>query len=276
MMKKHLFVFGKSICFLALWASIISLLVIPTIHEPPFIKKEAVFLRFWWELLPLLAVIIVTVVFIKFFTKNKYLYKGDFNRIIKNLITGIIFGITWIGITIIIAFLAGSFHWGNFNHIPYLFIWIISIFINAAMQEYLVRGYLFKLLKIEYSTIVAVIATTVLFTLLHGGAFEAGIITVLNIITMSVFMSLLLLYTNNLITSIIAHGLWNIIGALLGCISLASDYPILVNCTLTGNEIISGGKYKLEGSIIVLVINMINIVLLIVFMAKNKKSQSRQ
>jgi membrane protease YdiL (CAAX protease family) len=196
------------------------------------------------------------------------------DRIIRNCVIGILFGITWIGITISIAFLVGSFHWGNINYIPYLWTWIISILLNVMMQEYLVRGYLFRLLKIEYNTMVSIIITTVIFTLLHGGAFEAGIIAVLNVITMSIFISLLLVYTDNLLVPIITHSLWNIIGSLLGCVSLADDYPILVNCTLTGNEIISGGKYKLEGSIIVLIINMINIVLLIIFINNRKKGKN--
>lgn len=44
--------------------------------------------------------------------------------------------------------------------------------------------------------------------------------------------------------------LWNGIGALvLGGVSLADDYPNLLITTFTGNEILSGGVCKIEGSI---------------------------
>jgi hypothetical protein len=110
--------------------------------------------------------------------------------------------------------------------------------------------------KKEYNSLTATIITTLLFTLLHGGAFNAGIIAVINVITMSVFMSLLLVYTNTLIAPIMVHGIWNIIGSLMGYVSLAEDYPVLINSIIIGNKTITGGEYKLEGSVIVLILNI--------------------
>ncbi|GIN99147.1 hypothetical protein J6TS1_50170 [Siminovitchia terrae] len=100
---------------------------------------------------------------------------------------------------------------------------------------------------------------------MHGGAFEAGILPVLNVVSMSVFITLLLEYTGTIIAPIIAHFIWNIVGAIiLGGISVASDYPNLLDSTFQGNTLISGGIYKIEGSIIVLVVNLILITYLFV------------
>lgn len=68
----------------------------------------------------------------------------------------------------------------------------------------------------------------------------------------------------------IMHFLWNGIGALvLGGVSLADDYPNLLITTFTGNEVLSGGGCKIEGSIIVL---FVNIILIVLFMfLKNKQ-----
>lgn len=71
----------------------------------------------------------------------------------------------------------------------------------------------------------------------------------------------------------IMHFLWNGIGALvLGGVSLADDYPNLYITAFTGNDILSGGSCKIEGSIIVLFVNII----LIAFFGylKNKQGQS--
>jgi membrane protease YdiL (CAAX protease family) len=202
--------------------------------------------------------------------KNKF-QKIDLNKLIKNSVLGIFLGIGWIGIPILILLLIGKFQWGEINYIPYLYLWIISAFLNVIMQEYLVRGFIFNLLQKKYSVIIAVIVTTIIFTLFHGGAFEVGIIAVFNVLTMSVFVSLLLIYTTNLLSSIIVHAIWNIIGFLLGNVALADDYPVLINCIINGNKIISGGIYKLEGSIIVLFVNIILIILLL-FLIKNKEN----
>ena len=268
-MKKHLLVFIKILGFFAAWILLIALQSIPGVGEPPFVKGSVAFQRFWWELLPLISVIIATLVFTIIIEKNG-IKISLLDKMAKNSVLGIFTGIEWIGIPILILSIIGSFHFGAINSISYLPVWIISAFLNVIMQEYLVRGYIFELLKKEYNLITSIIITTILFTGLHGGAFEAGIVAVLNVITMSVFMSVLLVYAKSLFLPIVVHAVWNIAGSLLGCVSLASDYPVLINCTITGDKIISGGIYKLEGSIIVLLVNIVNIIVFIIVM--NKKS----
>ena len=92
--------------------------------------------------------------------------------------------------------------------------------------------------KSKYNIVAAVIVSTGLFTFAHGGAFEAGILPVLNVITMSLFMTAVLEYTDSLIAPIIIHFLWNGVGAIiLGGVSLAEDYPHLFNIVISGNPL---------------------------------------
>ncbi|MDO5755617.1 MAG: CPBP family intramembrane metalloprotease [Tissierellia bacterium] len=118
--------------------------------------------------------------------------------------------------------------------------------------------------------IIAVVVSTFFFTILHGGAFEAGLIPVLNVITMSLFMTILLEYTQSLWTPIIVHYVWNAIGGLvLGGVSLADDYINIYQMNLHGNDLITGGIVKIEGSIIVLGLNL---VLMLFFYRKTKNA----
>ena len=150
-----------------------------------------------------------------------------------------------------------------------LWLWMISAFLNTVMQEMLVRGYLYQMLKSNYNIGIAVIVSTGLFTFAHGGAFEAGILPVLNVITMSLFVTAVLEYTDSLIAPIVIHFLWNGVGAIiLGGVSLAEDYPHLFNMIISGNSILSGGSCKIEGSIIVLLMNLI---FMVGFIMANKK-----
>ena len=85
-------------------------------------------------------------------------------------------------------------------------------------------------------------------------------------------MSILLEYTQSLIAPIVSHAIWNIIGALiLGSVSLADDYPNLFETQFVGNEMISGGNLKFEGSIIVLMLNICFIILFFILLKKRKK-----
>ena len=150
-----------------------------------------------------------------------------------------------------------------------LWLWMISAFLNTVMQEMLVRGYLYQMLKSNYNIGIAVIVSTGLFTFAHGGAFEAGILPVLNVITMSLFVTAVLEYTDSLIAPIVIHFLWNGVGAIiLGGVSLAEDYPHLFNMIISGNSILSGGSCKIECSIIVLLMNLI---FMVGFIMANKK-----
>jgi len=63
----------------------------------------------------------------------------------------------------------------------------------------------------------------------------------------------------------------NSIGCLiLGTVALADDYPHLWNSALSGNNILSGGAAKLEGSVIVLIINSVLMLLMAYFSFGNK------
>ena len=78
---------------------------------------------------------------------------------------------------------------------------------------------------------------------------------------MSLLMTIIMEYSNSLVIPIIMHFIWNCFGGIIfGTVSLADDYPHLYNIKITGNQLISGGSFKMEGSIFVFIINMIMIV----------------
>ena len=149
------------------------------------------------------------------------------------------------------------------NDISLVWLWFIAAFLNVMMQELLVRGYLYQFLKQKSNMLTATIVTTGIFTMLHGGAVEAGIIPVLNVLTMSVFMTVLLEWTTSIWAPIMAHYLWNAVGSLVfNVVLLADDYPHIFTAVFLGNDIISGGVCRIEGSIWVLIVNSIFCVLI--------------
>ena len=159
------------------------------------------------------------------------------------------------------------------NNIPLFFVWILAAFLNVIMQELLVRGWLYQMLKQKFNIAVSTLVTSVLFTLLHGGAFEAGVVPVVNVLTMSLLMTVILEYCGSLIAPTVMHFIWNGIGALvLGGVSLADDYPHLLNMTFSGSSLLSGGACKIEGSIVVLVVNVILLSVFIILQRKNRNN----
>jgi len=159
------------------------------------------------------------------------------SRFFKNSLIGVGIGFLWFGSVIAILLLTKTMQIQGQNMIDY--IWILA--------SLLMRGYLYQLWKQKYNVTVATVCTTILFSAMHGGAFEAGIIPVLNVVSMSILVTLLLEYTGTIVAPIIAHFIWNTIGAIiLGGVSLASDYPNLLNSTFQGNPLISEASIKLK------------------------------
>lgn len=249
-MKKALICIVKIISIFLLWA--LSLNLFPDINS-----DNAAVNRLWWELTPLLSIIVLTFIYTKLL-ENGRLNICFFNNAYRAAIIGALLGAIWIFSAISILYALGVLSFDGINNVPDTAIWILAVFLNAAMQEILVRGYMYQLIKREYNIMTSALITTALFTALHGGAFEAGITAVLNVFTMSLLVTLIFEYTQSLLAPVTAHFIWNSAGCILfGAVSLADDYPFALNCTFTGNPIISGGIYKLEGSIATLLINIL-------------------
>ncbi|OZI10486.1 CPBP family intramembrane metalloprotease [Bacillaceae bacterium SAS-127] len=247
----------KTVIFFIGWAILIS-------FTPDIQTHNQAFLRLWWEFSPLVVVVLLSVIFVFVVEKGKVKIPLA-SRIFKNSLIGIVLGILWLGSVVAVLLLTKTMNIQSQNDIDYIWIWILASLFNVVMQEFLVRGYLYQLWKQKYNRILATVLTTILFTAMHGGAFEAGIIPVLNIVLMSIFITLLLEYTGTIVAPIIVHFIWNTIGAIiLGGVSLAGDYPNLINSTFLGDSLISGGVYRIEGSIVVLIVNLILITYLLI------------
>lgn len=264
-MKKFINTGLKVIGFFIIWSLLVGL--IPT--RP---SNVAAVWRFGAELKPLLLIIALTVVF--WFIDKKIIHISVFKKPLFNIGVGIGTGFFWLGTASAILLMTGAMKFTGTNRVPLLWLWILSAFLNVMMQEFLVRGYLYQLIKAKYNLFAATIVTTMLFTFLHGGAFEAGFVPVMNVLTMSLFMTAVLEYTESLLAPIIIHSVWNITGAIfLGGVSLASDYPHFINAVFSDNKLLSGGAYKIEGSVIVL---FLNIILLIFFARLNTSLKKKK
>ena len=254
----------KFITFFIIWAILSGVVPIPKNLSPSM-------WRFCAELLPLLLIIFITHIYMKFIDKEKYDLKLKDSNFL-NYLKAVIIGNIWIFITIGLAFILKVLKINNDNDV-FLLVWCIALFLNTIMQELLARGYLYQMIKKKHNVVLAIITTTCLFTLMHGGAFEAGVIAVLNVVSMSLLMTMLLEYYNSLWVPIIVHFIWNFIGGLIfGVVSLAIDYPFIFDSVSIGSKILSGGTFKIEGSIIVTIVNII-LILTYGFLLHNKKNK---
>lgn len=247
-MKKLLITIVKIVVFFIGWAVLSGIIDIPS-------DNPAVW-RFFAELIPLAVMILFTVAF--WLIEKKTINIPIKENIGKGTLSGIVIGIIWIGAAAAILIFSKQLEIIGKNEISLLWLWILSAFLNVIMQELLVRGYIYQLLKERFNLPTALIVTTAIFTFMHGGAFEAGVIPVINVVTMCLFTTALYESEKTILAPIMAHSIWNIIGALiLGGVSLADDYPSILTMTASTNKLLSGGTYKIEASIVVTILNVV-------------------
>ena len=214
-MKKLLITILKIVVFFIGWAVLSGIIDIPS-------DNPAIW-RFFAELIPLTIMILFTVVF--WLIEKKTVNIPIKENIGNGTLAGIAIGIIWIGTASSILVFSKQLAITGKNEVSLLWLWILSAFLNVIMQELLVRGYMYQLLKERYNLPVAVVVTTAIFTFMHGGAFEAGVISVINVVTMCLFTTALYESEKTILAPIMAHSIWNIIGALiLGGVSLADDF----------------------------------------------------
>ncbi len=262
-MKRNIITVIKILSFIIVWSVFVVIM-------PEMPTKNSAIIRLWYEIFPLFSTIVITVIFLIIIERNK-LHVVIFNNFIKNVSLGIIVGIVWLAIPFFILLVTNNINYASKINIDYFAIWVLACFINVVMQELLVRGYIYQILKTQYNWIIAIIVTTLIFTALHGGAINAGVIPILNVITMSVMATLLMELTGTLSATIVSHFVWNFIGSIiLGQVSLADDYPKMIKFT-SKNNILTGWDYGLEGSLLVTIMNVI--LIMIFSMAIYKKNR---
>lgn len=248
-MKKLVQVILKSLVFFAAWAALVGVIPVPTCKEP------AVW-RFWAECIPFGCIVLINLSF--WLIEKRKIPVFTLRKPGRCMAAGFLAGLVWLAVPVMILTAAGVLHLERGEPVSMLWLWLLSVLLNAAMQELLVRGYLYRLIRDKYHAAAAAAVTTALFTLMHGGILEAGPVPVLNVLTMSLLMTLVLEYTGSLLTPVIMHFLWNSIGAvLLGGVCLAEDYPHVFHAVFAGEAWLSGGAYKLEGSAAVLAVNLL-------------------
>lgn len=140
--------------------------------------------------------------------------------------------------------------------------WTLALALNAAFQEYLVHGWGFDVLLRGRGPAAATVVTTILFTLLHPGAFASGPMAVACIAAFGALLAVLRLVTGGLLAPVLVHAVWNILGGIgLGLVTLADDYPHVLNATLDGGPLFAASM-GLEGSLVTLLVVLAALVVL--------------
>lgn len=237
----------------------------------PDIKTESpAILTLWREGVFFAVVLAFTLVFIKF-VERKGIKVFNLKNKLRHYSLGLITAIIPLGITVLSLWVFKMLRFNGANKIDGMLFWLIALLLNAAANELLLRGYLFKLYRKYYSLPVVTAIITALFISLNINIFSAGIIYAANMLLTNIILCLLAEYSYSLLAPIAAHFFYNLISSFLfGSLTVSKDYPTLLNILWSGNKYLSGGDSKIEGSIILLALNLAICAYFIIKLRKRK------
>ena len=145
---------------------------------------------------------------------------------------------------------------------PDIFVLVGTLFVflpAAMMEEIMIRGYVLGRLMSKINKFAALAISSVLFAIFHLGNPNMGVLPLINLFLAGLMLGAAFLYTRNLWFPIILHLFWNWIqGPVLGYeVSGTNMFPTLLTLSFPESNIINGGSFGFEGSIICTILTSI-------------------
>ncbi|MGX5507411.1 CPBP family intramembrane glutamic endopeptidase [Bacillus toyonensis] len=195
---------------------------------------------------------------IKFVEKRSFSSIGFWNeQWMRKYLRGALIGFIFISIPVILLILTGNVKL-QMQEITMTVIFgivgsLVAFLIQGATEEIVVRGWLFPVLSVRSRIWIGIVVTSFLFGFLHLLNPGITILSISNIILVGVFAAFYVLKDSSLWGICAWHSIWNwaqynVYGFAVSGMTIYST-PLFKPVT-NGNEVLHGGSFGIEGSII--------------------------
>jgi len=169
----------------------------------------------------------------------------------RELASGVLIGTLLFTLTIGVLWLLGYYQVTGVNDWTAIFSWLVLAIISGVVEELLIRGLLFRIIEESLGTWLALAISAIIFGLLHLGNPNATLWGALAIaIEAGIMLAAVFVYTRRLWLPIGLHFAWNFTqGAIFGVAVSGNEAKGLLQSTLTGPALLSGGDFGAEASI---------------------------
>ena len=203
-------------------------------------------------------------------------YRENF---LSSLLKGFGLGLALFLLTLLGLVALGQYHFESIHLNPYSLVFVVFTIpfwiLQGTAEEVVSRAWLLPQLASRTNLKLAVLISSLFFTLLHMGNSGLTPLSLMNLFLFGVAMSLYLLKTDTVWGVAGIHGAWNFAqGNLFGVlVSGQSSGTSIMKFTPQGNQDwLSGGSFGIEGSIMTSLI----LLLLIVYLAYQLKKENER
>jgi CAAX protease family protein len=232
------------------------------------------------SIISLISSLMAVFVFRKFIDRKKFLSLGfEWKGYERDAGAGFFLAPVILGFGTLILYFSKHLQWTDISFDGNdLFIELGIMIMVAISEETVFRGYILSNLMESLNKWVALAISALLFTLFHLNNPGIGFIPILNIFIAGILLGLNYVYTKNLWFAILFHLSWNFLqGPILGYKVSGINLPTMLQTSLSGSELLTGGAFGFEGSVIALGLILITCMVLYLTYEKflaNKKEQA--
>ena len=216
------------------------------------------------QILSLLGTFFTLWLFMKHIDKQAFLDLGlHIKNRLRDFIQGSLIGFVLIALGVaLLVILKEISNMGLDVNFKEIFLSIVLFIIVAITEEALVRGYILKNLMVSFNKYIALIVSSILFSILHCLNPNIDFISFLNLFLAGLLLGLPYIYTKNLWFPIGLHFSWNLIQSLTGFNVSGLEHYSIVSFTIEEPNFWNGGSFGLEGSVIAITLQVIAILIL--------------
>lgn len=148
--------------------------------------------------------------------------------------------------------------------VAFIFLMLAAFLVQGSSEEILLRGFLTQAVARRWGLVAAIVIQAVVFTAMHGANPGIGVLPVVNLLLFATFASFMSLADGSLWGICAMHGVWNWAqGNLFGvAVSGGTTADSLFTTTemLGANQLVTGGSFGVEGSLVTTVVYLIGII----------------
>ncbi len=211
-------------------------------------------------------------VFVRFFEKRS-VKELSIHRFLPDILKGWLWGMISIGGIISILAAAGVYSVSGINKEIGTYQLILMLILLSTFEEIFYRGLIYRLIEKWKGTGVALLISSFLFSIMHLGNNHYNFLSFIAIITGGMVMGLIYTGTGSLWWPIAAHFSWNYTQVALGLtLSGINEFNSLsiINGRLAGPELLTGGNFGVENSLVTILYTIIMTVVLWVVISRKK------
>ena len=193
------------------------------------------------------------------------------NNIISSCLKGLFIGFVMFFVVVVIGFALGQYKYNGFDLSSAIFLipFFFGFLIQSFGEEIHERGWTLTFISKRHNVIIAMILSSVFFSLEHLLNSGIDLLSLINIVLIGFFFAVLFLKYDNIWICGCAHTAWNFSqGIIFGFNVSGTVTPSLLKFSQTSSNLIGGGEFGPESGLIATVVTVIALVIALYYTKK--------